>query len=93
MRRRVADTTHEPYRICYYATWAKYRPNNAAMLPSHIDPFLCTHIIMAFTSISSDGRLELYAPDDESTVTGLLQLKTKNPTLKAIKFLMVLYLI
>lgn len=85
MKRRIADTTHEPYRVCYYATWARYRPANAALLPSQVDPFLCTHIIMAFASISSEGRLELLSPEDESAITGLLQHKIKNPNLKVWK--------
>ncbi|KAJ8318041.1 hypothetical protein KUTeg_003132 [Tegillarca granosa] len=39
-------------RGCYYAAWAPYRKPNVAVLPSDLDPFLCTHIFVAFADVN-----------------------------------------
>lgn len=31
--------------VCYYGTWAVYRPDAGRFAVENIDPFLCTHII------------------------------------------------
>lgn len=87
MKRRLEQTTHEPYRVCYYTTWARYRPGQASMHPHHVDPHLCSHVIVAFATVSTDGHLSMHSEtDDAPIVEALVGLKMKNPKLK-VRFL------
>lgn len=38
----VGDKTN---LVCYYGSWAVYRPGDGKFNVENIDPFLCTHII------------------------------------------------
>lgn len=40
-----ASTKTNNNLVCYYGTWAVYRPENGKYPVENIDPFLCTHII------------------------------------------------
>ncbi|XP_037094087.1 probable chitinase 10 [Pollicipes pollicipes] len=75
--------------VCYYTNWSQYRPSVGKYMPENIDPFLCTHIVFAFSSmknnrlspfehndISKDGKVGLY-----EQVTNL---KKINPKLKVL---------
>lgn len=42
-RRRA--TTKRKNLVCYYGTWAVYRPDGGKFAVENIDPFLCTHVI------------------------------------------------
>ncbi|GAV08067.1 hypothetical protein RvY_17816-1 [Ramazzottius varieornatus] len=79
-------------RVCYYSSWAIYRPTTGKFSPSDIDPFLCTHIIYAFGKLNEETfTLETFDPwadlDDNyglggySKVTGL---KLQNSRLKVL---------
>jgi len=39
--------------VCYYSSWANYRPGKGKFIPSDIDPTQCTHIIYAFATMNS----------------------------------------
>lgn len=43
--------------ICYYGSWATYRPGIGQFNPTDIDPKLCTHIVYTFVGIYTDGRV------------------------------------
>lgn len=43
--RRAGPSTGKKNLVCYYGTWAVYRPDAGKYPVENIDPFLCTHII------------------------------------------------
>ena len=49
--------------VCYYENWAQYRKREQEMMPSEIDPFLCTHVLYAFAKVE-DGELAPYEWND-----------------------------
>lgn len=51
--------------ICYYASWAAYRPGNGRFLPEDINPNLCTHINYAFLGLNNDGTLQILDEENE----------------------------
>lgn len=53
---------YEPKLVCYYSNWAVYRPGLAKFTPENINPYLCTHIIYAFASLSEDFKLQPFDP-------------------------------
>ncbi|XP_041362416.1 acidic mammalian chitinase-like [Gigantopelta aegis] len=69
-------------RVCYYASWSKWRPGAGKFLVSDIDPHLCTHIIFAFAGFDK-GTSTLTTPtrDERTMYAQLNALKTKNPQL------------
>uniref|UniRef100_A0A8D2ILU5 Oviduct-specific glycoprotein n=1 Tax=Urocitellus parryii TaxID=9999 RepID=A0A8D2ILU5_UROPR len=40
--------------VCYFTNWAPGRPESASTFPRDLDPFLCTHLIFAFASMSNN---------------------------------------
>lgn len=42
--------------VCYFTNWAVQRPGMGSMIPEHMDPCLCTHIIYAFSEMD-DNKL------------------------------------
>lgn len=40
--------------VCYFTNWAHSRPGPASILPRDLNPFLCTHLIFAFASMSNN---------------------------------------
>ncbi len=36
--------------VCYWGTWANYRPDSGKFTPEHVDPTLCTHLIYRYRS-------------------------------------------
>lgn len=42
---RRALTPNKKKLVCYYGTWAVYRPDAGRYPVENIDPFLCTHVI------------------------------------------------
>ncbi|ETN64260.1 chitotriosidase-1 [Anopheles darlingi] len=48
--------------VCYYGTWAVYRPTNGKFTPENIDPNLCTQLNYAFFHINTDGTIKLVDP-------------------------------
>lgn len=48
--------------VCYYGTWAVYRPGDGKFDVENIPTDLCTHIIYGFTDLGPDNRIALYDP-------------------------------
>ena len=42
---------HEKVVVCYWGTWANYRPGAGKFTPEDIDPTLCTHLIYTFAGL------------------------------------------
>ncbi|KAI0209831.1 Acidic mammalian chitinase [Lamellibrachia satsuma] len=74
-------------RICYFVNWAQYRPGFAKHNYTHIDPSLCSHLIIAFAGMDGN-KLEAIEWNDEDTPTRtgvyshVVALKRKQPELK-----------
>uniref|UniRef100_V5HC81 chitinase n=2 Tax=Ixodes ricinus TaxID=34613 RepID=V5HC81_IXORI len=76
--------------LCYWGSWSAYRPGECAFAVDQIDPFMCTHIVYAFTKIL-DNKITLFDPWLELPDGGgrdmlrkLNDLRTINPQLKTI---------
>lgn len=48
--------------VCYWGTWAYYRPANGKFRAENVNPNLCTHLIYTFAKLSGN-RIALYDPD------------------------------
>ncbi|XP_053542057.1 acidic mammalian chitinase isoform X1 [Ictalurus punctatus] len=70
--------------ICYFTNWAQYRPDPVKYVPANIDPFLCTHLIYAFSIINSANQLATYEWNDETLYQSFNSLKQSNPSLKTL---------
>ncbi|XP_035787942.1 probable chitinase 10 [Anopheles albimanus] len=77
--------------VCYYGTWAVYRPSNGKFTPENIDPNLCTQLNYAFFHINPDGTIKLFDPwvdlpdgGGYNTIAKVNNLKQINPSLKTI---------
>jgi chitinase len=81
--------------VCYYGSWARYRPGIGAFDIDQIDPFLCTHLIFGFVELNNvtweiaphDPWNEL-CPDEEGgnycAFVRFNQLRDQNPDLKTL---------
>lgn len=72
-RNSVSSTIN---RVCYYVP-------SEQLTPDLIDPFLCTHILLGFASVT-DGTLQPAKPTDVKTYQQLNNLKKKAPKLKTL---------
>ncbi|XP_065558234.1 probable chitinase 10 isoform X2 [Artemia franciscana] len=76
-----------PKVVCYVASWSLKRPGSGRFKPGHIDPTLCTHIIVAFGSLDS-GRLVDYVDGSTQSASAkdyyekVVLIKEKNPNVK-----------
>lgn len=77
--------------VCYYGTWAGYRPDDGKFEPENIDPNLCTHIVYAFVGADTDGSVKLLDPYNDigdnygkNFIGRVNALKEKNPALKTV---------
>ncbi|KAI1296888.1 putative chitinase 2 [Halotydeus destructor] len=87
----VTDWGHDKKMVCYYGSWAVYRPEKGKYPVENIDPFLCTHIIYSFTGLGHDNRMRPLDPWNDlrdnygkgafERFTGL---KRQNPKLKTL---------
>lgn len=75
--------------VCYYGSWAVYRPGRGKFDVEDIDPTLCTHLIYTFVGLGSDGKVKvLDAWNDLEEDYGLgafkrfVKLKQRNPMVK-----------
>ena len=46
-------TSHQKVVICYWGTWANYRPNQGKFVASNVDGSLCTHLIYSFAGLDT----------------------------------------
>ena len=49
--------TDEKIIVCYFASWAIYRPAEGSFKVENIDPFLCTHIVYTFAGLDIHGHI------------------------------------
>ncbi|XP_075880844.1 chitotriosidase-1-like isoform X2 [Nelusetta ayraudi] len=70
--------------ICYFTNWSQYRPGSGRYTPQNVDPFLCTHLIYAFSIINNKNELVTYEWNDETLYKDFNGLKSKNPSLKTL---------
>jgi len=42
---------HNKMVVCYWGTWANYRPKDGKFTPEDVDPLLCTHLIYSFVGL------------------------------------------
>jgi GH18 family chitinase len=47
---------HKKEVVCYWGTWANYRPGDGKFTPDDIDPSLCTNIIYSFAGLDSKNN-------------------------------------
>lgn len=52
----TAEIIEKPL-ICYYGTWAVYRPGDGKFNVEDIDPFVCTHIVYAFAGLNYNSEI------------------------------------
>ncbi|UYV62804.1 Cht9 [Cordylochernes scorpioides] len=85
----VAD--HNYMVVCYYGSWAVYRPEPGKFPVESIDPNICTHLIYGFAGLSYDGRirsLDSYNDLRENYGKGAFErftgLKRQNPRLRTL---------
>eukprot|EP00092_Neocalanus_flemingeri_P017579 GFUD01019020.1.p1 GENE.GFUD01019020.1~~GFUD01019020.1.p1 ORF type:complete len:440 (+),score=91.01 GFUD01019020.1:70-1389(+) len=43
---------HSKMVVCYWGTWANYRPKDGKFTPEDVDPSLCTHLIYSFVGLN-----------------------------------------
>ncbi|KAM9813923.1 acidic mammalian chitinase-like [Neosynchiropus ocellatus] len=70
--------------VCYFTNWSQYRPGEGKYMPQDVDPFLCTHLIYAFSIINPSNQLVTYEWNDETLYKTFNGLKSKNPGLKTL---------
>uniref|UniRef100_A0A3Q1J848 chitinase n=1 Tax=Anabas testudineus TaxID=64144 RepID=A0A3Q1J848_ANATE len=80
-------TTSSYKLVCYFTNWSQYRPNVGRYLPSDVDPNLCTHLIYAFSVISSSNELTTYEWNDDVLYKSFNELKNRRVRIKAILYL------
>uniref|UniRef100_A0A182PSY5 chitinase n=1 Tax=Anopheles epiroticus TaxID=199890 RepID=A0A182PSY5_9DIPT len=80
-----AQWLHKPV-VCYYASWAAYRPGRGQFNVEQIDPFLCTHLMYAFFGVNDSGAVTILDPwlDLDSGLGNIRrfnELRNRNPNL------------
>ncbi|XP_015419016.1 PREDICTED: oviduct-specific glycoprotein, partial [Myotis davidii] len=70
--------------VCYFTDWAHRRPGPASVLPSDLDPFLCTHLVLAFASMHDNQMVAKDLQDEDTLYPELNKLKERNPELKTL---------
>ena len=83
-------TSHDKVVICYWGTWANYRPGRGKFVASDVDGNLCTHLIYSFagldTATSSIKTLDAWLDlEDNYGLKGFKKatdLRTSYPHLK-----------
>nr|XP_029722349.1 chitinase-3-like protein 1 [Aedes albopictus] len=75
--------------VCYYASWATYRPGRGQFEVDNIDPHLCTHLAYAFFGLEADGTVVVLDPwldldTGRGNIRRFNELKNVNPNLKTL---------
>ncbi|XP_069678397.1 acidic mammalian chitinase-like [Periplaneta americana] len=74
------------YRIvCYYQSWAIYRPSKGLFNIADIDSSLCTHHVYAFAGVNSNGDVTIgdsYADIDLGGFSKFNAMRNQNPSIK-----------
>ncbi|XP_010604348.1 oviduct-specific glycoprotein [Fukomys damarensis] len=70
--------------VCYFSNWAHSRPGPASVLPHDLDPFLCSHLIFAFASMSNNKIVAKGLQDEKILYPEFNRLKERNKELKTL---------
>jgi len=75
--------------VCYFTNWAVQRPGLGSMIPEHMDPCLCTHIIYGFSVMKNNelAPMETYDHSDGGKpgyFERINSLKKTNPKLRTL---------
>ena len=49
----VSVSSHDKVVICYWGTWANYRPKQGKFVADNVDGSLCTHLIYSFAGLDT----------------------------------------
>ena len=49
-------------RVCYFTDWSRYRQGLGKYTVYDVEPFLCTHIVYAFGTFDSGGKVKPFDP-------------------------------
>ncbi|XP_064813435.1 acidic mammalian chitinase-like isoform X2 [Oncorhynchus masou masou] len=80
-----AICTLEEYRlVCYVNSRTQHHPDMLAFSLDMADPFLCTHIIMAYMDLDQDYHITPFTQEDKNLCNSLNMLKEGNPDLKTL---------
>ncbi|XP_071101187.1 chitinase-3-like protein 2 [Haliotis cracherodii] len=82
-------TGQDKKMFCYYSSDARWRSDYGRFQPSDIDPFLCTHVIVAFAKVLPWGLGPNVEGDEKPTGWNALYAKTaalkkRNPNLRVL---------
>ncbi|XP_014849997.1 PREDICTED: acidic mammalian chitinase-like [Poecilia mexicana] len=78
------QTVYSTTLVCYFTNWSQYRPGVGRFTPDSVDPNLCTHLIYAFSIISSSNELATFEWNDGVMYKSFNALKNRNPQLKTL---------
>ncbi|XP_014635521.1 PREDICTED: oviduct-specific glycoprotein [Ceratotherium simum simum] len=70
--------------VCYFTSWARSRPGPASILPRDLDPFLCTHLILAFASMNNNQIVAKDLQDEKILYPEFNKIKERNGELKTL---------
>ena len=73
--------------VCYYGSWAVYRPGDGKFDVENIDPNLCTHAIFGFAGLDSNNKIKVldsWNEIDKKALKRFVDLKQKNRSLKTL---------
>ncbi|XP_029580225.1 acidic mammalian chitinase [Salmo trutta] len=77
--------TREEYRlVCYVNSRTLHHPDMPTFSLDMADPFLCTHIIMAYMDLDQDYHITPFTQEDKTLCNSLNMLKEGNPDLKTL---------
>jgi chitinase len=87
----VSSKDEKKKMVCYYGSWAVYRPGAGKFDVENIDPYVCTHIIFGFAGLGYDNTIvsldpynDLYENYGKGAMERFTGLKQRNPQLVAI---------
>lgn len=77
--------------VCYYGSWAVYRPGSGKFDVEDIDPFVCTHLIYGFAGLGYDNTIISLDPYNDlpenwgkGAMVRFTNLTLQNPELKTL---------
>ncbi|KAF5270886.1 hypothetical protein FQR65_LT05403 [Abscondita terminalis] len=73
--------------VCYYGSWAVYRPGAGKYSIEDINPNLCTHLVYGFAGVETNGNIKVLDPWNDIDLQGYIRfnrLKQQNPSLKTL---------
>ena len=70
--------------VCYWGTWANYRPEAGKFTPEDVDPSLCTHLIYSFAGLEqANWTMKSLDPWMDLEVGGQAAIVSRTATVEA----------